>query len=110
MGLEHVGTLAALGYVQASKQQRKFICSSSDLSYSAIIDRTRHIYLYRQPSDLAEECELRNRTSGKRIKKIAKQQVVTLQDSNEEIIGAIASPKTLFVATKVALFTIRVII
>ena len=107
--LEHVGSFAALGYVQASKQQRKFSCSAVDLSFVAIIDRLRHIYIYRQPSDISEGCELRNRTTGQRVKRVAKQQVVTLQDTNEEIIGAIASATMLFVATKSSLFTIRVI-
>ena len=106
--LEHSGTFAALGYVQASKQQRKFTCPSNDLSYVAIIDRTRNLYIYRQPSDIAEGCELRNRATGQKIKKVAKQQVVTLQDINEEIIGAFASAKTLYAATKSSLFAIRI--
>ena len=108
LALEHSGTFAAIGYVQASKQQRKFTCSASDLSYVAIIDRVRHLYIYRQPSDIADGCELRNRTTGQKVKKVAKQQVVTLQDTNEEIIGAFASVKTLYIATKSSLFAIRV--
>ena len=107
--LEHAGSFAALGYVQASKQQRKFTCSTNDLSYAAIIDRTRHVYIYKQPSDIAEGCELRNRATGQSVKKVAKQQVITLQDTNEEIIGAFASPKTLFIATRSSLFAIGVI-
>ena len=107
--LEHAGTFAALGYVQASKQQRKFTCSAVDLSFVAIIDRLRHVYIYRQPSDIGEGCELRNRTTGQRVKKVAKQQVVTLQDSNEEIIGAVASATTLFVATSSTLYTLKII-
>ena len=108
LALKHVESFAALGYVQASKQQRKFTICSSDMSYAAIIDRIRHLYIYRQPSDIAEGCELRNRATGQRVKTVAKQQVITLQDTSEEIIGAFAASQTLFIATKSTLFTVRV--
>ena len=39
--MKHVGTICALGYVQASKQQRKFSTAASNLSFAAICDRTR---------------------------------------------------------------------
>ena len=108
LGLDHVESFAALGYVQASKQQRKFTVCSSDMTYAVIIDRIRHLYIYRQPSDIAQGCELRNRTTGQRVKTVAKQQVITLQDTSEEIIGAFATSKTIFVSTKSSLFTARV--
>ena len=100
LAIEHVESFAALGYVQASKQQRKFTVCSSDMTYAVIVDRTRHLYLYRQPSDIAQGCELRNRTTGQKVKTLAKQQVITLQDTNEDIIGALATSKTIFVSTK----------
>ena len=106
--LNHVESFAALGYVQASKQQRKFTVCSTDMSYAVIIDRIRHLYIYRQPSDIAQGCELRNRTTGQKVKTLAKQQVITLQDTNEDIIGALATSKTIFVSTKSSLFTVRV--
>lgn len=108
LAIEHVESFAALGYVQASKQQRKFTVCSSDMTYAVIVDRTRHLYLYRQPSDIAQGCELRNRTTGQRVKTVAKQQVITLQDTTEDIIGALATSKTIFVSTKSSLFTVRV--
>ena len=67
----------------------------------------RHIYIYREPAPLAAECQLRNRKSGKDVRHVAKQNVVTLDDS-DEIIGAQASNKSVFVVTKNDVFTIRV--
>ncbi|ODM87908.1 NudC domain-containing protein 1 [Orchesella cincta] len=49
---EHVNTFSALGYVQASKQQRKYTLCSSDVSYVAICDVKKHIYVYCQPQKL----------------------------------------------------------
>lgn len=45
--MEHVDTFNALGYVQASKNQRRFSVSAPDRSYAAIVDRARHVYIYR---------------------------------------------------------------
>lgn len=105
--LKHIGSFCALGYVQASKQQRKFCLAPPDLSYSVIFDRNRHIYIYHEPKALASECQLRNRKSGKDVKRVAKQNVVTLED-NDEIVGAHASNKNVVVATKSSIFVIRV--
>ena len=49
---KHEATFNALGYVQASKEKRRFICAPSDFSYVAIADTDRHVYVYRQPSPL----------------------------------------------------------
>ncbi len=77
VNLAHNGTFSAIGYVQASKEQRKFTAAAPDLSYVAICDRTRHVYIYRQPSAISDGCDLRNRRSGQRVKQISKQQVRT---------------------------------
>merc|ERR1712008_381322 len=69
--LEHVDTFDALGYVQASKSQRRFTVAAPDRSYAAIIDRQRHVYIYRKPEPIAEGCELRNRKSGQSVEKVA---------------------------------------
>ena len=68
----------------------------------------RHIYIYREPAPLDAECQLRNRKSGKDVQRVAKQNVVTLED-NDEIVGAQTSNKSVFVATKTSVFAIRVI-
>lgn len=106
--IEHRGTFSALGYVQASKQMRKFTCASPDLSFAAICDVSRHIYVYRQPASISSGCELRNRKSGQKVEKVAKQQVITLQENNEDILGAVATSGTLFVVTLNTVFAIRI--
>ena len=97
--LSHAGTFSAMGYVQASKEHRKFSVAAPDLSYVAICDRSRHIYVYRQPTALADGCDLRNRKSGQRVKQISKQQVITIDDGAEEVQGAVATEAALFVLT-----------
>ena len=97
--LSHAGTFLALGYVQASKEHRKFSVAAPDLSYVAICDRSRHIYVYRQPTALADGCDLRNRKSGQRVKQISKQQVITIDDGADEVQGAVATEAALFVLT-----------
>jgi len=100
----HVATFPALGYVQASKTARKFISAPSSWGYSVISDNARHLYVYRQPQDMAEETELRNRRSGQKVSKVAKQQVITL-DSQGDILGLVALSSVLVVLTKDKLFS-----
>ena len=47
LAFEHVDTFNALGYVQASKNGRRFVVASPDRLYVSIIDRARHVYVYR---------------------------------------------------------------
>ena len=72
--------------------------------YSVISDNSRHLYVYRQPQDLAEETELRNRRSGQKVSQVAKQQVITL-DSQGDILGLVALSSLLVVLTKDKLFS-----
>ncbi|XP_021924914.1 nudC domain-containing protein 1 isoform X2 [Zootermopsis nevadensis] len=84
----HIGTFPAFGYVQASKQQKKFCTCSPDMSYVAVCEASRHIYIYRQPVAIATE--LRNRHTGQHVAHVAKQQLVNL-DSSSEVLGIHAS-------------------
>ncbi|EEZ99920.1 NudC domain-containing protein 1-like Protein [Tribolium castaneum] len=93
--LVHKGTLLALGYIQASKQQMKFFVASPDLSYAAICESTKHIFIYCQNKSIGLN-QLRNRTTGKRVNALAQQQVFSLP-SNEEILGIYASNTCLYV-------------
>ena len=45
----HVNTFNALGYVQASKENRKFTTCPANLKFVAISDCTRHVFVYLQP-------------------------------------------------------------
>lgn len=48
---KHMGTFNALGYVQASKRDRKFSTCAPNLSFAVMSDCNRHIFVYRQPSE-----------------------------------------------------------
>ena len=107
--MEHVDTFSALGYVQASKEQRIYTLVSPDRSYVAIIDRARHVYIYRKPEAISEGCELRNRKSGRQVQKVAKQQVPTLDhDPEDYVIGALATNGNLMVSTTLKLFCLKI--
>lgn len=94
---KHTGSFFAFGYVQASKNQKKYLTCPPDLSYVTICETTRHIYLYRQPSAITGE--LRNRTSGKKVETVSKQQLINL-DTNEQILGVFATNSLLYVLTE----------
>uniref|UniRef100_A0A914WVS8 NudC domain-containing protein 1 n=1 Tax=Plectus sambesii TaxID=2011161 RepID=A0A914WVS8_9BILA len=95
--VEHRATFNAFGYVQASKQQRKYSTCAPDGSYSVIIDGAKHAYIYWQPSPLSTD--LRNRKNGNRVTAVAKQQLVTLPDMTDEILGFHAASDCLFLLT-----------
>ena len=71
------------------------------MSYVAICDTSRHVYLYRQPSAIGSE--LRHRTTGRQVKQVAKQQLLQLE-SDAHILGCQASTNSLFLLTEEALF------
>ncbi|XP_058821774.1 nudC domain-containing protein 1 [Topomyia yanbarensis] len=80
--LRHEGTLHAFGYVQASKQQRKFLTCSPDLDYAVICEAERHVFIYKASYGTASG--LRNR-NGPQVT-IGQQQLVALEGSGE-ILG-----------------------
>lgn len=84
--LRHEGTLHAFGYVQASKQQRKFLCCSPDMSYALISEAERHIFIYKA-SYGGGAGGLRHR-NGPQVS-IGQQKLVSLEGSGE-IIGICA--------------------
>ncbi|KAL0270912.1 UNVERIFIED_CONTAM: hypothetical protein PYX00_008182 [Menopon gallinae] len=94
---KHIGSFFAFGYVQASKNQKKYLTCPPDLSYATVCETTRHIYIYRQPS--AVTGELRNRTSGKKVETVSKQQLINLE-TNEQILGVFATNSLLYVLTE----------
>lgn len=88
----HVGTFNALGYVQAAKQDRKFSTCAPNMSFATLCDCTRHVYVYQQPE--------------KGVKH-ATQYVVTLGESENEILGLQASNDRVFVLTKQSLHVVN---
>jgi hypothetical protein len=104
---EHVATFPALGYVQASKQSRKFLAAPASARYSVICDASRHLYLYRQPEALAAELGLRNRRSGEKVERVARQLVVTLE-GGDQVLGLVAGEAAVSVLTMSGLTTVAV--
>ncbi|XP_040210789.1 nudC domain-containing protein 1 [Rana temporaria] len=102
---EHAATFNALGYVQASKRDKKFFTCAPNSSYAALCECVRRIFIYRQPTPVATD--LYNRKEGRRVGQVAKQQVASLE-TNHTILGFQASNDRLFVLTTKKLFVIRV--
>ena len=102
---QHAATFNALGYVQASKQNKKFASSAPNHSYAVIADCQRHIYIYRQPG--AIDSSLRNRKTGREVEAVAKQQIVSL-DSMADILGLWATNTCLFLLAGQTLHVVKV--
>ncbi|XP_062301704.1 nudC domain-containing protein 1 [Osmerus eperlanus] len=102
---EHIATFDALGYVQASKRDKKFATCAPNFSYAALGECLRRVFLYWQPAPL--QTVLFNRKQGRQVGQVAKQQVVSLE-SNDTILGFQASNERLFVLTSNNLFVLKV--
>ncbi|CAH1779692.1 unnamed protein product [Owenia fusiformis] len=103
---KHTGTFNALGYVQASKRDKKYVVCSPNMSYAVISDCVRHIYIYRQPTSTLSP--LRNRKTGQEVSTVSKQQMVSIA-STENILGLQATNNRLFVCTKSKMYIIKVL-
>ncbi|XP_013381383.1 nudC domain-containing protein 1 isoform X2 [Lingula anatina] len=103
--LLHIGTFNALGYVQASKRDKKFAGCSPDLTFAVLCDCVRHVFVYRQPE--ATLSPLRNRKTGREVGAVAKQQVISL-DSTDPVMGLAISTDKIFVLTAKILHVIKV--
>ena len=77
----------------------------SDMSFVAVCEANRHVYIYRQPVAIATE--LRNRRTGHHVAHTAKQQLVNL-DSMSEVLGVHASCHMLYVLTVDTLYALHV--
>ncbi|XP_078338907.1 nudC domain-containing protein 1-like isoform X2 [Crassostrea virginica] len=102
---QHVSTFNAFGYVQASKQNRKFTVCAPDCSFAVICDIWRHAYVYRQPAAISSP--LRNRKDGRQVNTVAKQQVVSLE-CTDHIYGVRTTTQTLFVLTESVLYAVHI--
>jgi len=105
----HEATLDAFGYVQASKQNRKFLSTPNDYSYALITDISTHLYLYKQhsPASTLPGSSLRNRKTGKLIESIAKQHMISLEN-HDEILGLITTNDRTYILTDNQLFIITI--
>lgn len=105
--MKHQGTLMAFGYVQSSKQNRKFVTCPPNFSYSVVCEATKHLFIYQRSS--SQDCQLRRRTAGvmKSIK-VGQQHVFNI-DKYGEVIGINATNEYLFVLTETSLISINIV-
>ena len=97
--LEHIDTLLAYGFVQASKTDKRFQNCAPDFSYSVITNSYSHLFIYLHSVKLMNS-ELRNRFTGKKYPNKAEQRVVHLPGSNVEIVGMYCANQYLYILTK----------
>lgn len=83
LNVQHEGTLNAVGYIQASKQQKKYTQCSPDMSYTMICEPHRHIFIYKGAYESA--AGLKNRNSSAKIS-IGQQKLITM-DESDEVVG-----------------------
>ncbi|KAL1255354.1 hypothetical protein QQF64_013415, partial [Cirrhinus molitorella] len=102
---QHISTFNALGYVQASKRDKKFATCAPNFSYAALCECLRRVFIYRQPSPV--DTVLFNRKQGRQVGQVAKQQVANL-DTNDAVLGFRATNERLFVLTANNLFVLKV--
>ncbi|XP_063829832.1 nudC domain-containing protein 1 [Ostrinia nubilalis] len=105
--VKHQGTLKAFGYVQSSKQNRKFVTCPPNFTYSVVCEASRHIFIYQ--SSGKRDCELRKRTAGvmKPIK-VGQQHVFNIENYGE-VIGINATNEYLFILTESSLIAIHIV-
>ncbi|KAI4497903.1 hypothetical protein M0802_007019 [Mischocyttarus mexicanus] len=93
--IKHTKTFPGFGYVEASKSNKKFCICSPDGSYVAIIEHTRHVFIYERPENSSQ---------------ISKQWIVDLEcDSPSSVImGAVATNEYLIILTKNKLYHLQI--
>lgn len=96
LSFEHEGTLNAFGYVQASKQERKYIQCSQDMSYAVICEPRRHLFIYKMTYSSA--AGLKNRSSG--LRACIGQQKLATMDENDEVLGILCETEVIILLTR----------
>ena len=96
LSFTHTATFNALGYVQASKKEKKFLTCSSDGSIAALCDTSRHLFVYCQPSEGVKG-------------QSALQFVCTLTD-NETILGLkVCNEKVVYILLESVLVVLKLV-
>ncbi|XP_035907695.1 nudC domain-containing protein 1 [Anopheles stephensi] len=101
---QHEGTLHAFGYVQASKQQQKYLACPPGMEYAVICESHRGIYIYKA-SYGAGGAGLRNRT-GPQVA-IGQYQFVSLKDSGE-VLGISCEDEMVLLLTEKAILMLQI--
>ncbi|KAH9252139.1 hypothetical protein BASA81_009989 [Batrachochytrium salamandrivorans] len=50
LNLEHVATVSALAFVQASKQDKKFVKLTREMDLALIVESKKYMYVYERPA------------------------------------------------------------
>ncbi|XP_016967694.1 nudC domain-containing protein 1 [Drosophila biarmipes] len=103
-GVRHEGQLHAFGYVQASKEMRKYTACCPDLEYVAICETFRHVLVYWPRHDSAGGLRKRN---GPPVT-VGKQNLITIDHRLGEILGISTANNVITVITKRALLHLQV--
>lgn len=74
------------------------------MEYAVICESSGHIFIYRQKKKV-NSGELRNRSTGQRVRNIAEQQVLNI--TNDEILGIYAHNNYLFLLCKKYLLALK---
>nr|CAG4642619.1 EOG090X08S2 [Evadne anonyx] len=106
-GCRHTTALHAFGYIQASKEHRKFTVCPPNNMYVAVCDVLRHVYIYRQPGCPSTGVQMVHRPSGRRIANVARSQLLSF-DHNEEFLGTLATDAFLVILTASSLTAVRI--
>lgn len=104
--VKHQGTLMAFGYVQASKQSKKFVTCPPDFSYSVVCEQSRHIFIYLSPNKA--DGQLRKRTAGVMNPVNVGTQYVFNIGQFGEVVGINATNEFLFILTETKLVAILI--
>lgn len=102
--LRHEGTLNAFGYIQASKQQKKYLHCAPDFSYSIVCEPHRHIFIYKGAYESASG--LKNRNSSEKIS-IGQQKLVTMDDT-DEVVGLVCENEVTMLLTQSQILCLQI--
>ncbi|XP_073993640.1 nudC domain-containing protein 1 isoform X2 [Rhodnius prolixus] len=102
----HIHTFPALGYIAASRQDKKFLLTPSSKSYVAIINTRGHVIVFRK-TNLSSGSVLRNRKTSTTTDSLFVQNLVNLE-TNSQVVGAVASDQYLFVLTSDELIMVNI--
>ncbi|XP_011505619.1 PREDICTED: nudC domain-containing protein 1 [Ceratosolen solmsi marchali] len=91
--LEHIHTFPGFGYVEASKTNKKFCVSPPDGSFIAVVEHTKHAFLYEKPENNAQ---------------IGKQRILDFGSESSPILGAVTINKYLIILTKDVLYQLQI--
>ncbi|KAG4074333.1 hypothetical protein HA402_008742 [Bradysia odoriphaga] len=101
--LSHEATLNAFGYVQASKQQKKYIQCSPNADYAIICEPHRHVFIYKMNNSSA--LGLKKRGGGKVT--IGQQKLFSMEEQ-DEILGMVVENEITILLTEKYIFVLQI--